>query len=122
MLIWPTTCVAGDASSSASVHAPVIALDLSGHYLNFDDVLCGDWPSFDAILSSLSHVHKVIFGFKTSEDMSRFGHKTLEPSMTHLRTKLECQYALLHHERWDQATDSWGRFFVSADPEKAAGA
>lgn len=121
-LIWPSTHVAGEASSAIS-HPPVIALDFTAGNVPSDDILSvGDWPSFDAILSGLSHVQKVILGFDTTDSMSCFVQEVVEVSMTHLRTKLEYQCAIFHHKEPASNAMRPEGFFVSADPRKAAGA
>lgn len=123
-LIWPSTCVTTGLFTvfSTAIHPPVIALDLSADTLDFDTALRGDWPSFDTLLSTLPGVRKVVFGFRTSDQVSRFIQEVLEISMTHLRTKLEYHCAIFHHkdQGWEAYTPKG--FFVSADSREAASA
>lgn len=107
------------------MHARSLALDFTGDFLSFDAALRGDWPSFGAILSSLPGIHKITLGFKTSDDMSRFMQEVLEVSLTHIRTKVEYQCAIFHHEEsyFDIVTRAEGcrTLFISADSTTAAG-
>lgn len=87
-----------------------------------DSALCGEWPSFDTILSTLPYVHKLVLGFRTSEDVSRFREEALASSMPHVRAKLDCQCAIFDSDDGDWRNGFSERFFVSADPKQAAGA
>lgn len=122
MLIWPSTCIADDASStssSASIHppapAPALTLDFTGRGGIFEIALHGNWRSFDTIISNLPHVHKLVLGFETRRDISRFKEEVLETSMSHVRTNLECLCAVLDHKEEDSWCNTPARFFVSPD-------
>lgn len=120
---WASKCAAQEnLLPTTSHHPPIVIVDFSNDCAKtFDKVLHGDWSTFDALLSTLPALRKIVFGFKTAEHMSRFNSDVLEIKMAHTGTKFDYQCTLWDHEVRDNIYESRNQFFVSADAERDAG-
>ncbi len=100
-LFTPTT-----NSKRSEVHLETIVINLS-YSRPMNAAMKWDWKKSDTLASRLPDLQKVVFGFESRKDMSRFVNEVVDTQMENLRGAGKLSYAVLDRhktERWMRAS------------------